>query len=143
MMAIRRSRKCLKIVPAFVLAVFIASVSFADAFTPSYITYDTTYEKILQLYLKIINGYGTVNYGQHDLFNDAIYAKYEPADSYESVRSAVKSNIGFMLFDVNQDGIDELLIGSDGSDLNEVYTMDQGRVRELIRAGGYGTASSS
>ena len=142
-MDIRRSRKCLKIVPAFVLAVFIASVSFADAFTPSYITYDTTYEKILQLYLKIINGYGTVNYGRHDLFNDAIYAKYEPSDSYESVRSAVKSNIGFMLFDVNQDGIDELLIGSDGSDLNEVYTMDQGRVRELIRAGGYGTASSS
>ena len=123
--------------------VIITTDSFADHFTPSYTTYDTTYEKILQLYLKIINGYGTVDYGRHDLFNDSIFAVFDPMDGYEVIRNAAKNKTGFMLYDVNQDGIDELLIGSDGSYINEVYTLDNGRVRELIRAGGYGTASSN
>ena len=126
---------------ACLFTVMIISGSLADHFTPSYTTYDTTYEKILKMYLKVINGYGTANYGQHDLFNDAIYgADYE--SDYKTVISQTKRNTGFMLFDVNQDGIDELLIGSSGGWLFEVFTMDEGRARELIRAGGYGMASS-
>ena len=141
-MSVRKPWKGLVFVCSIVIMVLIVLSSFADHFTPSYTTYDTTYEKILQLYLKIINGYGMVDYGRHDLFNDAIFAIYDPMGGYEAIRNAVKRNTGFMLYDVNQDGIDELLIGSDGSYLNEVFTMENGRVRELIRAGGYGTASS-
>ncbi len=141
-MSVRKPWKGLVFVCSIVFMVLIVLSSFADHFTPSYTTYDTTYEKILQLYLKIINGYGMVDYGRHDLFNDAIFAIYDPMGGYEAIRNAVKRNTGFMLCDVNQDGVDELLIGSDGSCLNEVFTMENGRVRELIRAGGYGTASS-
>ena len=122
-------------------SIMIVSGSSADQFTPSHVTYDTTYEKILKMYLKVINGYRTANYGRHDLFNDMLFGGMEGWETREAV-SYVKSHCGFMLYDVNQDGIDELLIGSGGGSLNEVFTMDNDKVRELIRAGGYGTASS-
>lgn len=134
-------RKAAAIVLILLIAM-TASGCFADHFTVSHITYDTTYEKILKMYLQVINGYGTKNYGRHDLFNDAVYSWNDPSDSYKSVISATKRRIGYMIMDVNRDGIDELLIGSGGGYLNSVFTMDDGKVRELIRAGGYGTASS-
>lgn len=126
-----------------VIMLFTNSVSIADFFAVSYTTYDTTYEKILELYLKIINGLGSVDYGRHDLFNDAIYGSYDPMDGYKTIISAVKKDCGYMIYDVNMDGVNELLIGSNGGSINSVFTMDNGKVRELIRAGGHGTASSN
>ena len=115
----------------------------ADAFTVSYTTYETTYEEILDMYLKVINGLGTVDYGRHDLFNPAVYSWIDPMDGYESIINTTKKHIGYMKLDVNQDGIDELLIGSNCNSINSAFTIDNGKVRELIRAGGYGTASSN
>ena len=123
--------------------IFVVSGSTADKFTVSYTTYDTTYEKILNMYLRVINAYGSNNVGRHDLFNDAIYGVYDPSDGRKAIINATKKNSGYMLYDLNQDGIDELLIGSNGGYINSIFTMDNGRVRELIRAGGYGTASSN
>ena len=139
---VRHVYKFLVCIMAFLFLLTIVSAAFADRFTPSYTTYDTTYEKILAMYLKVINGYGTANHGRHDLFNDAVYGSYDPMDGYEAIIRETKRNTGFMLYDVNLDGIDELLIGSSGGWLYEVFTLDEGRVRELIRAGAYGTASS-
>ena len=137
-------KQILRVVSVLLLMAMTFAFSAASAvqFTPSHVTYDTTYEKILQMYLKVINGYGTADYGRHDLFNNAIYGNYDPMDGYKSIISRVKRDAGFMLFDCNQDGIDELMIGNGGGYLYEVFTMDEGRVRELIRAGGDGTASS-
>ena len=55
------------------LIVTAISGAFADTFTVSYTTYDTTYEKILGMYLEVINAYGPKNTGRHDLFNDSVY----------------------------------------------------------------------
>lgn len=126
-----------------VMITVVATSAFAGPFTVSYTTYDTTYEKILSMYLRVINAYGSNNIGRHDLFNDAIYGSFDPMDGSKAIINATKKYVGYMIYDVNQDGIDELLIGSNGGNINSVFTMDNGKVRELIRAGGYGTASSN
>ena len=135
-----RNSVCVLLALCLVLSV---AGGFADAFTVSYTTYDTTYERILKMYLEVINGLGTIDYGRHDLFNPAVYSWIDPMDGYSSIINTTKKYIGYMKYDVNQDGIDELLIGSNGSSINSVFTMDNGKIRELIRAGGYGTASSN
>ena len=125
------------------MTAMMVSTSMADWFTPSYTTYDTTYEKILSMYLRVINAYGSNSAGHHDLFNDSIYyTAGSPEDGPKILINATKKKVGYCLYDVNQDGVDELLIGTDGSCLHEVYTIDNSKVRELIRAGAYGTASS-
>ena len=125
------------------LIVTTISGAFADTFTVSYTTYDTTYEKILGMYLKVINAYGSKNVGRHDLFNDSIYyTAASPEDGAKSIIRATKKAIGYCLWDINQDGIDELLIGSDGGWIHEIFTVDNHKVRELIKAGYYGMASS-
>ena len=139
-------RACLKIICLILFLVMITGIvsgSFADHFSVSYTTYDTTYEKILNMYLRVIDAYGTNNAGRHDLFNDALYGGIDPMDGREAIIAFTKKYAGYMIYDVNQDGIDELLIGFDGSNINSVFTIDNGKVRELIRAGGYGTASSN
>ena len=135
--------KCSILVLVVLFMVMIVAGSFADAFTVSYTTYDTTYEQILKMYLQVINGLGTVDYGRHDLFNPAVYSWIDPMDGYPSIIDTTKKYVGYMKYDVNQDGVDELLIGSSGGSINSVFTIDNGKVRELIRAGGYGTASSN
>ena len=135
--------KLLCCIAVFFLALMTQSFSLADHFTVSHVTYDTTYDKILQMYVKVLNGLGTVDYGRHDLFNPAVYSGFDPSMGYEAIIKATKKDCGYAVCDINQDGIDELLIGVDGSFINSVFTMDDGRVRELIRAGGYGTGSSN
>ncbi len=103
----------------------------------SHVTYDVTYDAILKLYLKIINGYKTKDYGRHDLFNDFVFWDLfveDPAPQ-RTVRY-IKNTLGFYIDDINQDGVDELVILMTGGYIYEVFTMDEGRVRELIRAGG-------
>ena len=103
----------------------------------SHVTYDVTYDAILKLYLKIINGYKTKDYGRHDLFNDFVFWDLfvEDPDPQKTVRY-IKNTLGFYIDDMNQDGVDELVILMTGGYIYEVFTMDEGRVRELIRAGG-------
>ena len=103
----------------------------------SHVIYDVTYDAILKLYLKIINGYKTKDYGRHDLFNDFVFWDLfveDPAPQ-RTVRY-IKNTLGFYIDDINQDGVDELVILMTGGYIYEVFTMDEGRVRELIRAGG-------
>lgn len=101
-----------------------------DFWAVSYTTYDVTYDAILKMYVKVINGYKTKNYGRHDLFNEFMLWDYE-----DNI-SSVKNDIGFYIDDINHDGIDELVINSSGGYIYEVFTMDNERVRELIRGGG-------
>ena len=127
-----------------ILLVVMISGSVAEhyTFTASYTTYDTDYEKILGMYLRVINAYGE-NTGRHDLFNDSIYySAGSPEDGKKIIINATKRIVGYWLFDINEDGIDELLIGTEGGWLHEVFTIDNSKVRELIKAGAYGTASS-
>lgn len=118
--------------------------SFAEyyTFTVSYTTYDTTYEKILSMYLRVINAYGN-NVGRHDLFNDSVfYSAGSPEDGQRTIINATKKAVGYWLYDINEDGIDELFIGTEGGWLHEAFTIEDSKVRELIKAGAYGTASS-
>ena len=66
-----RNSVCVLLALCLVLSV---AGGLADAFTVSYTMYDTTYERILKMYLEVINGLGTVDYGRHDLFNPAVYS---------------------------------------------------------------------
>ena len=128
----------------FFLIIMTVTVSFAEHYTfaVSYTTYDTTYERILSMYLRVINAYGN-NVGRHDLFNDSIfYSAGSPEDGQKAIIKSTKNAVGYCLYDINQDGIDELLIGTEGGGLHEVFTIDDSKVRELIKAGAYGTASS-
>lgn len=124
-----------------------------NPYTPSYATYDTTYDAILKMYVRVINLYGTgKSEGRHDLFNDGVYdhafngmglAKLECENENERDRllrefpSEVKKTTGYYIGDINGDGVDELVIGhvQNGMGVNEVFTMQDGRVRELMHAG--------
>ncbi len=126
----------------FLLVVIDSAMSENNFFTVSYTTYDTTYEAILKMYLKVINGWETVNYGRHDLFNNLVMELISPEDGLQTRINYTKTHLGYLVYDINKDGIDELLIGTDCGWIHEVFTIDSGKVRELIRAGAAGTASS-
>lgn len=113
-----------------------AAADIPDLWAVSYTTYDVTYDAILKMYLKVINGYRTKNYGRHDLFNEHIFWDYEDTADLKEWISVVKRNVGYYVDDINQDGIDELVINSTGGFIYEVFTMDEEKVRELIRGGG-------
>ena len=108
----------------------------ADFWAVSYTTYDVTYDAILKMYLKVINGYGSKNLGRHDLFNQIMFWDVPDETTDREKIAYVKRDIGFYIDDINHDGIEELVINGTGGRIYEVFTMDNGRVRELIRAGG-------
>lgn len=118
-----------------ILVLFSSSFSYAECenpYIPSYTTYDTTYDAIIRMYIKVINGQDK---GRHDLFNDLIYEEaYIESKSKENSKDFIKSKIGYLIEDINHDGQDELIIEGPTS-IYEVYTIDNGKVRELIRAG--------
>ena len=104
----------------------------------SYTTYDTTYEAIIKMYLKVINGYDAKNYGRHDLFNiRIIWDGPSDAPSKYLIQYA-KENAGFYIEDINQDGIDELIINSTHGRIYEIFTIDEDKVREVFRGSRYG-----
>ena len=112
-----------------------------NPYAPSYTTYDVTYDAIIHMYLKVFeihrNGGDA---GRHDLYNDNIdwdYSAYFETDKDAVAKNIdyIKNHVGYAIRDINGDGIDELLIGSGQSYIYEVFTMDEGKVRELIRAG--------
>lgn len=120
-----------------VLAFLPVASCYAELFTVSYTTYNTTYDAILKMYIRVLNANGDDG-RRHDLFNNLIYADFH--HDFESPMSArmaeTKKRVGFCIYDLNNDGIDELIIGENYAYVNEVFTMDNGKVRELIRAGG-------
>ncbi len=123
----------------FAVQLFPISVAFSSSnFEVSYTTYNTTYEKIIQMYIRVLNAYGTKKEGRHDLFNDMIISDFH--HDFESPMknriAEAKNRVGFCIYDLNGDGIDELIIGENEVYINEVFTMDDGKVRELIRAWG-------
>ena len=132
-------RKLMRIIALLIVISTISQVAFADTdlFAVSYTTYDTTYDAIIKMYIKVLNAYGTGKTGRHDLFNELIISDFN--SDYESPMknriAEAKNRIGYCISDLNKDGIDELIIGKDSTYVHEVFTTDNGKVRELIRAG--------
>ena len=118
------------------LSGFSLSYAESDPWAVSYTTYNVTYDAVVKQYLKLINGYQTKNYGRHDLFNDMMFWDAPDETTIKEKIAYVKRDIGFYSADINQDGIDELVINGTGGRIYEVFTMDDGKVRELIRGGG-------
>ena len=128
-------------------------------FGVSYKTYDTTYEAILNMYLKVIPVQcREQSWGRHDLYNELMYYDLSPyymegimtpeydrmddngkaakrKELQEKTLQYMKSTIGYAIQDINGDGIQELIIGRDKSYIYELFTMEDGKVRELIRSG--------
>ncbi len=120
-----------------VLALLPLVSCYADLFTVSYTTYDTTYDAILDMYIRVLNANGDDG-RRHDLFNDLIYTDFhhDHESSMAARMTETKNRVGYCIYDLNNDGISELIIGENYSYVNEVFTLDNGKVRELIRAGG-------
>ncbi len=129
-------KKALLIILALAVSMLFAVSAFADLFTVSYTTYDTTYEDILNMYIRVLNAGGDDGH-RHDLFNDLIWNDFhhDYEDSVSHRIQEAKQRVGYCVYDLNGDGIDELIIGENYAYVNEVYTVDGGKVRELIRAG--------
>ncbi len=122
------------VVLLLILALLMPSASSAEdyhPYTPSYTTYDTTYDAIIKMYIRVING---EDKGRHDLFNDLIYEEAYIAGKGRDDSNLLKTKIGYMVDDINNDGQNELIIEGPYS-IYEVFTIDNGKVRELIRAG--------
>lgn len=108
---------------------------YVDPYIPSYKTYDTTYDDILKMWIRVINGEDN---GQHDLFNDNYYY-----DFAESGPTFAKDSIGYVIQDLNHDGSDELILtyiyprySNKASSIFSLFTTTKdGKVRELIRSG--------
>lgn len=127
-----------RIVCLLLMAMMSVSIAIAEddvsPYAVSYTTYDTTYEKIVAMYIRVLNAYAAgKSDGHHDLFNPLIELDIDETSRQGSV-NWVKTHIGFAVMDINNDGTDELLIG-DGVQAYEIFTVDNGKVRELIRAG--------
>ncbi len=117
-----------------------------DIYAASYKTYDTTYEDILKMYLKVMPAQcREQSRRRHDLYNDFMYAdlsSYYMEDlmtpEYEKMNDAqkkakrkelqektlqyMKKTVGYAIQDINGDGIDELIIGRNNSYIYELFT---------------------
>lgn len=125
-------KKILILLIAFVLVLSFAFSAVADNFDVCDTTYDMTYEDILDMYLRVFNTNGSDGY--HDLYNGAVY-EYVPEMPTDQAYAELKKAIGYCIYDLNNDGIDELILAGDSVNVFEVFTMDNSKVRELIRAG--------
>lgn len=120
----------------------------------SYTTYDTTYDAIVKMYIKVMTAHcRNQSRGRHDLYSDLLYYdcpefidwdidKLSGAAKEKRIKELqeeqlqyMKNNYGFAILDINGDGIDELIIGCGHFSVYELFTIDNGKVRELIRAG--------
>ena len=142
------------------LSVFpVGAIADEDLYAASYKTYDTTYDDILKMYLRVMPAQcRNQSRRRHDLYNEYMYADLSPyymegvmtpeydaldeagkskklKELQEKTLSYMKSTVGYAILDINGDGIDELLIGKNKAYIYEAFTMDGGKVRELIKAG--------
>lgn len=106
----------------------VAMASTMD-YVPSHDEWNMTYADLLRLYVSCINGWIDGNYADHDLFNTLLVEDFMSYDQ-------AKTEAGFVLTDVNHDGIEDLLIVSSEDEVVGLFTMVNGRLREVI-AGGY------
>ncbi len=130
-----------------------------NMYAASHKTYDTTYEDILKMYLRVLPAQcREQSRRRHDTYNEFMYADlwgvymdYMSTPEYERLNDAqkavkkkelqektlnyMKNTVGYSIQDINNDGIDELIIGRDQSYIYELFTIDDGKVRELIKAG--------
>lgn len=145
---------------------FCSSISTENAYgddyniyAASYKTYDTTYEDILKMYLRVLPAQcREQSRRRHDLYNEFMYVdlasvymegvmtpEYDRLNATEKAAKRkelqektlqyIKRKVGYSIQDINGDGIEELLIGSDRSYIYELFTIENGKVRELIKAG--------
>ena len=114
-----------------ILLTLSISSAICEPYAVSYTTYDTTYDAIIRMYINVING---KDKGRHDLFNQLIYTMYEMDPSQKENISYLKNYLGFLISDLNNDGQDDMIIGNP-NDIYELFTIDNGKVRELIKAG--------
>ncbi len=137
--------KCLIIAAEIILILTLLSGSYAEndllnaPYPVSYALYNTTYEAILKMYVRVINLYPG-DEGRHDLFNQVIFDPYQ--ESFDT-RYMTKNFTGYAVTDVNNDGTDELIIGkigTGGTGIVEMFTMRDGKVKEIIRSGSRGGA---
>ena len=76
-----KPRKLLAVIFLPMLVISLIAVAQADSYSyePSYTTYDTTYDAILKMYIRVINGYGRkTSEGRHDLYNEFIMSQFIP-----------------------------------------------------------------
>ena len=93
--------------------------------------YDLSYDDIISLYrLEFQSLKDDPEHVTHKLFNDLIWV-----DEYAGDLESIKEEIGYALKDLNGDGVEELLIGKYPAVINSVYTMRNGKIKELVRAG--------
>ena len=93
--------------------------------------YDLSYEDIISLYrLEFLSLNEDRDHVPHRLFNDLIWM-----DEYSCDLAAIKAEIGYALKDISGDGTEELLIGRSPAYINEVFTIRNGKTKELLRAG--------
>ena len=71
---------------------------YADLFTVSYTTYDTTYDAILDMYIRVLNANGDDG-RRHDLFNDLIYADFhhDHESSMAARMTETKNRVGYCI----------------------------------------------
>ena len=158
--------KLIRTILVSLLVIFCLTILIEQAFcddyniyATSYKTYDTTYDDILKMYLKVMPAQcREQSRRRHDLYNEFMYddlspyymegvitPEYEKMDNAEKTAKRkelqektlqyMKNSVGYAVLDVNGDGTDELIIGRDSSYIYELFTMDEGKVRELIKAG--------
>ena len=130
-----------KIISLGILLVALTTVLWgtasANPFPVSYTTYDTTYEAIVKMYIRVLNAGGDEG-RRHDLFNTKIIAydmdiswlKNSSKAELDRTISATKHTYGYRILDLNGDGVEELIIGNNGGDIIELFTLENGRVRE-------------
>ena len=119
---------------SFLLILVLLSVGLvcqvsANPFPVSYTTYDTTYDAILKMYIRVINAGGDEG-RRHDLFNtkvmvfdmDLSWLNDAPKAERDKVISSAKNSHGYRIFDLNGDGIDELAIGNNNGEILELFT---------------------
>lgn len=141
--------------------IFLPTLAAADGdiYAASYKTYDTTYDDILKMYLRVMPAQcRNQSRRRHDLYNEFMYDDLSPyymegimtpeydgldetgkskklKDLQEKTLSYMKRTVGYATQDINGDGIDELIIGRNKSYIYELFTIDDGKIRELIKAG--------
>ncbi len=99
--------------------------------------YETNYEEILDFYLRVFTALDRGKKPEESaLFNPLILSEFDPRDtSAGKPVLKLKKQYGFGVKDLNGDGVTELFIGNSFGLICQVFTMEDGRVRELIRAG--------
>ncbi len=119
----------LVLMAALILNPMEAAIASTWDYTPSTDDWDMTYADLLRLYVDCINSWIAGENADHDLFNTLLVEDFM---SYDQARDQA----GFVITDVNHDGTEDLLIVSSEDEVVGLFTMVNGKLREVI-AGGY------